>query len=58
LVRWEKVVRSEIFEKLPKVNNRPMGENSPNLATLAGSNNGVEELTGDDKMYEGNQGGR
>jgi hypothetical protein len=25
---------SEIFEKLPNENNRPMGENSPNLATL------------------------
>jgi hypothetical protein len=23
------------FQKLPKVNNRPMGENSPNLVTLA-----------------------
>jgi hypothetical protein len=26
---------SVIFKQLPKVNNRPMGENSPNLATLA-----------------------
>jgi hypothetical protein len=25
---------SEIFEKLPKENNRPVGENSPNLVTL------------------------
>jgi hypothetical protein len=24
----------EIFQKLPKVNNRPMGENSSNLVTL------------------------
>jgi hypothetical protein len=24
------------FQKLPKVNNRPMGENSPNLVTLSG----------------------
>jgi hypothetical protein len=23
-----------VFQKLPKVNNRPLGENSPNLATL------------------------
>jgi hypothetical protein len=23
-----------IFKKLPKVNNRPLGENSPNLVTL------------------------
>jgi hypothetical protein len=28
---------SIIFKKLPKVNNRPLGENSPNLATLSGS---------------------
>jgi hypothetical protein len=26
---------SVIFLKLPKVNDRPMGENSPNLVTLA-----------------------
>jgi hypothetical protein len=25
---------SVIFKKLPKVNNRPLGENSPNLVTL------------------------
>jgi hypothetical protein len=25
---------SVIFGKLPKVNNRPLGENSPNLITL------------------------
>jgi hypothetical protein len=26
---------SVIFKKLPKVNNRPMGENSPHLVTLS-----------------------
>jgi hypothetical protein len=26
---------SAIFQKLPKANNRPLGENSPNLVTLA-----------------------
>jgi hypothetical protein len=26
---------SVIFKKTPKVNNRPIGENSPNLVTLA-----------------------
>jgi hypothetical protein len=26
---------SLILQKLPKANNRPMGENSPNLVTLA-----------------------
>jgi hypothetical protein len=26
---------SVIFNKLPKVNNHPLGENSPNLVTLA-----------------------
>jgi hypothetical protein len=29
---------SVIFIKLPKVNNRPMGENSANLVTLVKSN--------------------
>jgi hypothetical protein len=29
---------SVIFKKLPKVNNHPMGENSPNLVTLLGPN--------------------
>jgi hypothetical protein len=28
----------EIFKKLPKVNNRPKGENSPDLVTLFRSN--------------------
>jgi hypothetical protein len=27
---------SEIFKKLPKVNNNPFGENLPNLVTLFG----------------------
>jgi hypothetical protein len=27
---------SVIIEKLPKVNNHPLGENSPNLVTLFG----------------------
>jgi hypothetical protein len=29
---------SLIFKKLPKVNNRPRGENSPNLVTLSPTN--------------------
>jgi hypothetical protein len=29
-------VTSVIFKKLPKVNNYPLGENSPNLVTLPG----------------------
>jgi hypothetical protein len=29
---------SAIFNKLPKANNHPLGENSPNLVTLTGSN--------------------
>jgi hypothetical protein len=29
-----KTVTSEIFKKLPKENNNPLGENSPNLVTL------------------------
>jgi hypothetical protein len=31
-------VASVIFKKLAKVNNHPIGENSPNLATLISSN--------------------
>jgi hypothetical protein len=31
---WKKVGTSSICQKLPKENNRPIGENSPNLVTL------------------------
>jgi hypothetical protein len=45
------------FEKLPMVNNRPCGENSPNLVTLLeilpfGGNEGTMEETTTEKMAE------
>jgi hypothetical protein len=35
-INGKKWATSAIFKKLPKVNNHPMSENSPNLVTLHG----------------------
>jgi hypothetical protein len=36
---------SVIFQKLPKANNRPLGENSPNLVTLLNTNPALLKTT-------------
>jgi hypothetical protein len=43
-IKFEICATSVIFKKLPKVNNRPMSENSPNLVTLERSTKQKQEV--------------